>query len=139
MTKSPIVIAPKYGKLGEGFSKLEKLKAQEHPGRRTNVRGYQSAVSWIERLVAHKTAIILCSFCRHEVNPRKDLKYRQFLNYDAKGNMIKIMIEYDEFTDKTNEIVYDKSKNIDHRSKYAKEISGIEKKLKECKLSFKGR
>ena len=90
MRKMQTVLIPKYGRLGEGFSRQEKLKAQEHPGRRTDTRGYQSPVSWIERLAAHKNGIILCAFCRSKVNPRKDLKYRQRLNFDGKGELYSV-------------------------------------------------
>ena len=75
----PIVIVPKYGKLGQGFSRLERLKAAEHPGRRTTIKGYQSPASWIADLISLKKFITLCSFCQHKFNPRKH-GYRKF-NY----------------------------------------------------------
>lgn len=64
-----IVIVPKYHRLGEGFTRSEIAKADEHPGRR--VDGSQSPASWIADLVDTKKFILLCTFCRHNFNPRK--------------------------------------------------------------------
>lgn len=71
-----IAIIPKYAKLGEGFSKKELLDANLHPGRRTKTNGYQSPASWISDLTSLKKIIILCSFCQHKFNPRKN-RYRK--------------------------------------------------------------
>lgn len=81
---SPIVIVPKYARLGEGFSKREIAESFEHPGRRTTAHGYQSAASWISDLVALKKFIILCSVCREHFNPRKN-HYRLAYVPDTSG------------------------------------------------------
>jgi len=66
------VFTPKHNKLGEGFSKQEKLDSMRHPGRQTNPKhGYQSAVAFISDLIALRKVIILCSFCRAKFNPRR--------------------------------------------------------------------
>lgn len=81
----PTVIIPKHGKLGEGFSKQEKLLAMKHPGRQTNPqKGYQSRAAWIADLVALRKVIILCSFCRSYFNPRK-ANYRRVYVPDITG------------------------------------------------------
>jgi hypothetical protein len=74
----------KYGKLGQGFSQREADESLEHPGRRTNSHGYQSAASWIDDLGELKQCIILCSFCRAKFNPRKN-HYRKFYAADISG------------------------------------------------------
>lgn len=74
---APAILIPRYGKLGEGFSQREKAKANEHPGRRTTIRGYQSPASWISDLTDLKKLIILCPFCRVKFNPRKH-GYRKY-------------------------------------------------------------
>ena len=81
---SPIVIVPKYARLGEGFSKFEKLKAAEHPGRNTSIKGYQSPATWITDLLGLKKMIILCSFCRVKFNHKK-LHYRPMYVPDVTG------------------------------------------------------
>jgi hypothetical protein len=73
----PVVIAPKYHRLGEGFSRREKAQASEHPGRRTDPKRYQSAASWVLDLVELRKTVLLCSFCRIHFNPRK-FRYRVF-------------------------------------------------------------
>lgn len=73
---------PIYGKLGEGFNKAERSKADEHPGRRTN--GTQTAASWIVDLVGRNACILLCSFCRVKFNPRK-FHYRRMYVSDYTG------------------------------------------------------
>lgn len=57
------VAVPTHAKLGEGFSKRQKIKALEHPGRRTTPHGYQSAVSWVAELLARRKVLILCMNC----------------------------------------------------------------------------
>lgn len=80
-----IAIPKKGARLGEGFSRAEKLKAMEHPGRQTNPkRGYQSAVSWISDLIALRKVIILCNFCRVKFNPRR-FGYRRVFVPDWSG------------------------------------------------------
>jgi hypothetical protein len=82
---SPIVVVPKYHKVGEGFSKAEKLKAFEHKGRQTNPkRGYLSPAGWITELADGRHAILLCSWCRRKFNPRKN-KYRNRYVPDPTG------------------------------------------------------
>ena len=82
------VLIPRYQKLGEGFSRREKLKALEHPGRQTNPqRGYQSAVSWISDLIALRKVIILCDFCRAKFNPRR-FGYRRVDALDNDGKVL---------------------------------------------------
>ena len=80
----PIVIVPRYHKLGEGFSRQEILKSYEHPGRRTAAHGYQSPAAWISDCVALKKLIILCSVCRQHFNPRKH-NYRRAYIPDSSG------------------------------------------------------
>lgn len=82
--ESPIVIVPKYHRMGEGFSKREIAESFEHPGRRTNPHGYQSPASWISDHVSLKKLIILCSFCRPYFNPRK-YGYRRLFIPDSSG------------------------------------------------------
>ena len=77
---------PKHGgKLGEGFSRQEKLNAMAHPGRQANPkRGYQSAVSFISDLISLRKIIILCSFCRGKFSPRL-FAYRRMFVPDHSG------------------------------------------------------
>lgn len=82
MGNGPIVIVPKYHRLGEGFSAKEKMAGWEHPGRRSGTRGYQSPASWICDLADLKKLIILCLFCRVKFNPRKN-GYRKYYCPDA--------------------------------------------------------
>ena len=77
-----IIVVPKYHRLGQGFTRAEKAKADEHPGRR--VDGSQSPASWIADLVDTKKLILLCTFCRHNFNPRKH-NYRKFYIPDNTG------------------------------------------------------
>ena len=89
------VFIPLHGrKLGEGFSKAERLKAEEHPGRNTRIKGYQSPVSWISDLIDCKKAILLCRICgvkfdhrRHHYRPAyiPDISGRTD-GYEANGN-----------------------------------------------------
>ncbi len=79
---SPLVIVPKYAKVGQGFSRREKTQAMEHPGRRTD--GSQSAASWVADLVGAKKVIILCGFCRAKFNPRRH-GYRRMYSPDHTG------------------------------------------------------
>ena len=68
----PIILVPKYGPtLGQGFSRLERAKAAEHPGRRTTIRGYQSPASWITDLLSLRKVLCLCSYCRVKFDHRK--------------------------------------------------------------------
>ena len=80
-----IAIVPEYHKVGQGFSRAEEIAAMEHPGRRTNSHGYQSAAAWLSDLVALKKTILLCSFCRVKFNPRK-IGYRKFYIADPTGH-----------------------------------------------------
>lgn len=82
MDKSPIVIVPKYARIGEGFSRRERAKADEHPGRRTD--GSQSAASWVTDLASLKKIILLCSWCRGKFNPRRN-GYRKLFVPDMSG------------------------------------------------------
>lgn len=85
MSNGPIVIVPKYAKLGEGFSKIEKLQAMEHPGRQTNPhKGYQTPAGWLDDLGALKKCILLCDFCRIKWNPRTH-HYRPMFVPDPSG------------------------------------------------------
>jgi hypothetical protein len=70
--------------LGEGFSKQEKLKAEEHPGRNKNIKGYQSPASWVMDLADLKKLILLCRDCRLKFNHRKN-HYRVFYMRDDTG------------------------------------------------------
>ena len=82
---SQIIVVPKYHRLGEGFSKQEKLKAREHKGRQTNPkRGYLSPAGWITELADSRHAILLCSWCRQKFNPRRN-KYRRRYVPDPTG------------------------------------------------------
>lgn len=77
----PIVIVPKYHRMGEGFSRAEKAEADIHPGRN---RRTQSAASWICDLTDLQKCIVLCSYCRQYFNPRKH-RYRKFYQPDYTG------------------------------------------------------
>lgn len=76
------IAIPIHGRLGEGFSSRERLKALEHPGRR--VDGRQTAASWISDLVALRKCVLLCSFCRPWFNPKR-YRYRRFYSPDLTG------------------------------------------------------
>lgn len=80
-----IVVVPKYARIGEGFSTVEKLEAAEHPGRRTDpARGYQSPSEWITQLMDLRKPVILCDFCRPKFDPKK-ARYRRFWCPDSNG------------------------------------------------------
>lgn len=79
---STVVLVPAHARLGEGFSRQERLKAREHPGRR--IDGHQTAASWISDLVALKKCVLLCSFCRPWFNPKR-YGYRRFYSPDLTG------------------------------------------------------
>lgn len=79
-----IVVVPKHARLGEGFSKWEKLQAEEHPGRRTKAHGYQSPSEFITSLIDLRKPVILCGFCRHKFDP-KVARYRRFFCLDSTG------------------------------------------------------
>jgi hypothetical protein len=78
----PVVIVPKYAKVGEGFTRRERAASLEHPGRRTD--GSQSAAHWVTWLTDLKKIVILCSFCRSKFNPRKH-GYRRMYAADLTG------------------------------------------------------
>ena len=78
----PVVIVPKYARVGEGFSRQERAASMEHPGRRTD--GSQSAAHWITSLTDLRKVILLCSFCRIKFNPRKN-GYRRMYVADPTG------------------------------------------------------
>jgi hypothetical protein len=77
-----VIAVPKYGKLGQGFSKLELARDKEHPGRRTD--GSQSAASWVGDLASGRKVVLLCSWCRGKFNPRKN-GYRRLYTPDQSG------------------------------------------------------
>ena len=77
-----LLAVSKYARLGEGFNRRERLKALEHPGRRTD--GTQSAAHWITSLLDLRKAIILCTYCRVKFNPRHH-RYRKFYAPDLAG------------------------------------------------------
>lgn len=80
---SLITIVPKYHRIGEGFSRVEKLQAAEHPGRQVNPqRGYQSASTWVTSLVSLRKPVILCGFCVHKFDPKYS-NYRRFFCLDS--------------------------------------------------------
>jgi len=79
---SQIILVPKYARLGEGFSKREKLQALEHPGRRVN--GTQTPATWITSLTDLRKAILLCTYCRGKFNPRRH-GYRKLYIPDLAG------------------------------------------------------
>lgn len=64
---TPLIAVPKYAKLGRGFSRAEKQKANEDPGRPWN----RVAGGWIGDLAALQKFIQLCPFCLGKFNPRK--------------------------------------------------------------------
>lgn len=80
------ILIPRRGaKLGEGYTKREKLASIMHPGRQTDPKhGYQSAVSFISDLLSLRKLIILCSFCRVKFNPRR-FGYRRMYVPDFSG------------------------------------------------------
>lgn len=77
-----LVAVPKHDRLGEGFSKRERIEASFHPGRRTD--GTQSAAHWVSFLSDLKKIILLCSFCRGKFNPRRH-GYRRWHVSDLTG------------------------------------------------------
>ena len=85
MSNGPIIVVPKYSKLGEGFSRKEKLKVQEHPGRQTNPsKGYQTPAAWLDDLGQLRKLVLLCDYCRHKWNPKR-YRYRPLFVPDASG------------------------------------------------------
>jgi len=80
---SPIILVPKYHRIGHGFSSREQVRALEHTGRRSD--GTQSAASWIADLLSLKKVLILCAYCRSKFNPRKH-HYRRFYSPDPSGS-----------------------------------------------------
>jgi hypothetical protein len=62
-----ITIVPKYAKVGQGFSRREQLLASEDPGRPSG----RLAGGWISDLTALQKFVMLCPFCVHKFNPRK--------------------------------------------------------------------
>lgn len=85
MSNGPIVIVPAHARLGEGFSKKEKLKALEHPGRQTDPqKGYQSSAEWVTQLFDQKKSLVLCSYCRVKFNHKRH-HYRKFYCPDPTG------------------------------------------------------
>lgn len=58
---------PKNGRLGEGFTARERLKAAEAPGRPWN----RVAGGWISDLCALQKHVMLCPFCISKFNPRR--------------------------------------------------------------------
>lgn len=80
---NPLVLVPRGAKLGEGFSRAEKLEALVHPGRRTD--GTQSRATWLADLTDLRKAIILCAaYCAPKFNPRRH-GYRKFYVPDLAG------------------------------------------------------
>jgi hypothetical protein len=80
---TPLVLIPRGGKLGEGFTKQEQFEGTHvHPGRRTD--GKQSAASWIADLTDTRKVILLCGWCRPKFNPRRH-GYRKFYSPDLTG------------------------------------------------------
>jgi hypothetical protein len=73
------IIVPKYSRLGQGFSRAEKLQALEHPGRRTSAKGYQSPASYICDLADAEAAILLCKWCATKFNFRKSRYRKRFV------------------------------------------------------------
>jgi hypothetical protein len=63
-----VVIVPKYAKVGQGFSRRERLMADEHPGRPSG----GTAGSWISDFVSLQKMISLCPLCLHKFNPRQN-------------------------------------------------------------------
>lgn len=78
-----ITLVPKYGKIGDGFSRREQAEAAFHAGRRTD--GTQSAASWLMDLVSLRKLISLCGFCARKFNPRRH-QYRRWYVPDHTGN-----------------------------------------------------
>lgn len=65
------VFISKYGnKLGEGYSKAEKIEATRITPQHQASKG-RSRTGWMADLVALRKVIILCSWCRKNFNPRK--------------------------------------------------------------------
>lgn len=78
----PVIVVPKYAKIGRGFSRAEQIDALQHPGRRTD--GSQPAASWITQCTDLRKAILLCGWCRQKFNARRH-GYRQFYMFDFTG------------------------------------------------------
>lgn len=79
---SPIIIVPKYARVGEGFTVRERAASLEHPGRR--VDGSQTAAAWVADLTDLRKMIVLCGWCRERFNPRRHGYRRRFVA-DASG------------------------------------------------------
>ncbi len=79
-----LIVVPKNRKLGQGFSKTERIASLEHPGRRTKMSGYQSPAAWIGDLADSRKLIILCSFCKNKFNYKKN-KYLHRFTPDLSG------------------------------------------------------
>ena len=76
---SPVVLVPKYARLGQGFSRAAQARSAEHPGRRTD--GTQSAASWLSDLTDAQKTILLCTWCAPKFNPRRH-GYRRYYSPD---------------------------------------------------------
>jgi hypothetical protein len=74
---------PRGQKLGEGFSKSEKLAAQAIHPQHSASKG-QSRIGWLDSLLSLKKVVILCSWCRSKFNPRK-ANYRRVYVPDYTG------------------------------------------------------
>ena len=74
---------PRGAKLGEGFTKAEKVMAEEVTPQHKASKG-QSRAGWISDLLALRRIIILCSYCRAKFNPRK-VNYRRVFVPDTTG------------------------------------------------------
>lgn len=77
------VVIPKHAKLGEGFSRAEKLASQEvkplHGGKIA-----QGRACWLDDLITLRKVVILCDFCRAKFNPRR-FGYRRVYVPDSSG------------------------------------------------------
>jgi hypothetical protein len=62
-----IIAVPKNQKLGQGYSKTERLKADEDAGRPWT----RPAGGWISDLAELQKFIMLCPFCISKFNPRR--------------------------------------------------------------------
>lgn len=66
MSVAPLIAVPKYGRLGEGFSRAEQRVASEAKGRPwTRPPG-----GWVTDLVAKRAMVMLCPFHVSKFNPR---------------------------------------------------------------------
>ena len=78
-------LIPKHKKLGEGFTRGDHMKAQEHPGRQTNPRhGYQAPVAWLSDLLSLRKIIILCRNCQRHFDAGR-FQYRVVFVPDETG------------------------------------------------------